>query len=129
MSQHYALRIDLEFKNKLSYCDDEINKIIASIHAVRDGVTLGMHTEKTVCMVFVSRESAIELMARLKPIFAELHAVNNFWCGDCPDNFEGMNGSLDAAAEAIHRAWRTASFLTATTEENVGDTKGRKRPV
>jgi hypothetical protein len=128
MAKYYALRLDVQFKSSLSWIGKDIETIIASVNALKDGVKLGMHTEKTICMVFVTQEHPRDPMERLKPLLAELNSVNNYWCGDCPDNFIGMNGSYDPATVAIQEAWRTADFLTAT-QEDVNDTKARKRGV
>jgi hypothetical protein len=125
MSRYYALRLDLEFKHSLSFCDNDIQRIVDVLRVLKANIKRGMHTEKTICLIFVSDEPAEQLMDRLKPILAELHSVNNCWCGDCPTSFVGMNGRFDPAAVAIQDALRTADFFNAS--EDVDESEARKR--
>jgi hypothetical protein len=124
MSEYYALKLEVEFKYELSWCDTAIAKIIEFLDAHNADIKKGMHTEKSVCMIFVCRENPTQLMERLNPLLTKLDAVNNCWCGDCPRNFAALHGRFDPAAVAIEKALRTADFLTES--ENINKPERRE---
>jgi hypothetical protein len=112
MTDYYAIRLELEFKHSLAWCDAALSKIIGELSQHVDDIKKGTHTEKTVSIFFISCCAPKLLMERLKPIFSEFDSINNAWCGECPFNFVGMNGAFDAAAIAIQTTIRKAEFLT-----------------
>jgi hypothetical protein len=127
MSQHYALRLDIKFKYEFSWCEKDAIKIIDLLEAVSGEVKGGMYTEKTRCMIFVSKETPKQLIDRIKPILSELNSIDNYWCGECPSAFWAKDGAFDPAVVASQNARRKAEFLTETN--NVEEPKPRKTRI
>jgi hypothetical protein len=114
MLTYSAIKVDIQFKRLLSWCDKDISKIIDALTPHPYDIEKGMHAEKTISIFFVSSMTSEQLMRRLSAIFPELDSVNNYWCCECPRVIIGMNGPFDPATVAAERAWRKADFLTET---------------
>lgn len=127
MPTYSAIKVDIEFKRLLSWCGDDIDKIIEILTPHPYDVKKGMHREKIVSIIFISDMTSEQLMALLNPTLAELNSVNNAWCSECPRVIVGMNGPLDPATVAAEAVWRKADFLTET--ENVQYAKRRQGRV
>jgi hypothetical protein len=114
MPTYSAIKVDVEFKRLFSWCEDDIRKIIEVLTPHPHDIRKGMHTEKTLSLIFVSHMTPKQLIARLNSLLAELNSVNNVWCSECPRTIIGINGPLDPASVAAEDAWRRADFLTET---------------
>jgi hypothetical protein len=127
MIAYYALKLDLELRYTIGWCEDALSRIIDSLNLAGEESKRGAHTEKTISIIFVSRYTPEELMYRLKPVISELNAIDNAWCGECPRRFTGLHGAFDQATIAVQDAIRRAEFLTES--KNVGHLNSRKTGV
>jgi hypothetical protein len=114
MPTYSAIKVDLEFKHSIAWYEDDISKIIEVLTPHPHDIKKGMHTEKTLSIIFVSHKTPRQLMNELRSALPELGSVNNAWCSECPRLIVGINGSLDPATVAAEDAWRHADFLTET---------------
>ena len=64
-----------------------------------------MHSKRAVAFVFLTEETAEQLVARLKPTLESITSVENYWCHTIFDDVVGKDGGFDPLRTYVLEAW------------------------